>query len=77
MWLPLPDPLPVYTHLGDEPLVWKMKRQLAPTHPIYYRVVAAGEPSKPNCSPNGGERFVTNCRGGLGHGRTWAGEGGW
>lgn len=58
----------------DKLLFWKIKRQPVLTQPIYYRVAAAGEPSKPNRSPNGGEGSVTKL---LGCRRTWAGEGGW
>lgn len=42
------------------------KRQLALKHPIYYRVVAAGELSKPHCPPKGGEGFVTKLLGTAG-----------
>lgn len=35
------DLLPVY-----KSLLWKIKKQLALTHPIYYQVVAAGELNK-------------------------------
>lgn len=61
------DPLPVY-----KSLLWKIKKQLALTHPIYYQVVAAGELNK----RQGGE-LSPSCQGHPGHGRTPAGDGGW
>lgn len=77
MGLPLPntheqDPQPL-----DKLLLWKMKRQLALTHPIYYWDVAASELSKPYHSPNGGEGIVTKLPGTAGVREDVGREGGW